>query len=106
MAALDGVLFAHRTARHNSTGFSPFKLLYGREPKLPVDVLNDQSISNKADEEFDEAYVKHVSEVMIKLQMVAQDSAHAAIKQSQQRQSNSYNEKHKPKHNFQLEKRC
>jgi len=35
---IDGVLFAHRSVRHETTKYSPFFLLYNREPKLPVDV--------------------------------------------------------------------
>ena len=29
------VLYAYRTARHTSTGVSPFQLMFGRHPKLP-----------------------------------------------------------------------
>lgn len=36
--ALDGVLFAHRTACHKSTGYSPYRILYGRDLVLPIDV--------------------------------------------------------------------
>lgn len=35
--ALDGTLFAYRTSKHCSTGFTPFYLMYGRQATLPVD---------------------------------------------------------------------
>ena len=56
VSCFEGVLFAHRTAKHASTGFSPFRLLYGREPKLPVDVKYEK-VSTKSKDEFDENYV-------------------------------------------------
>ena len=34
---LPSVLFAYRTAVHESTGFSPYQLLFGRDPKQPID---------------------------------------------------------------------
>ena len=35
---IDGVLFAHRVSKHYPTKFSPFYLMYNREPSLPIDV--------------------------------------------------------------------
>ena len=36
---LDSVLFAYRTSKQASTRFSPFFLLYGREPRLPIELV-------------------------------------------------------------------
>ena len=35
---IKGVLFAHRVRKHTSTKFSPFFLIYNREPTLPIGV--------------------------------------------------------------------
>ena len=35
--ALQGVLLAFRTARHKSTGQTPFEMLYGRKALLPIE---------------------------------------------------------------------
>lgn len=57
---LHGVLFALRSTIQASTKFSPFKMLYGREPVLPIDVdhefadcTSDPDDAN--DPEFDES---------------------------------------------------
>ena len=35
---IEGVLFVHRVSKHTSKRFSPFFLIYNREPTLPIDV--------------------------------------------------------------------
>jgi len=40
---LPGVLFAYRTSKQSSTGFSPFFLLYGRTAKLPTEYSQSES---------------------------------------------------------------
>ena len=35
---IEGILFAHRVSRHSSAQYSPFYLLYNREPILPIGV--------------------------------------------------------------------
>lgn len=46
---LHGVMFAYRTAQHNSTKFSPFYILYQREPVLPVDIQFQTNVDNNVD---------------------------------------------------------
>ena len=36
---LSRVLFAYRTAIHESTGFTPFHVTFGRSPVLPIEVF-------------------------------------------------------------------
>ena len=40
--AIPYLLFAYRELPHESTGFSPFELVYGRNPRGPLDVLREE----------------------------------------------------------------
>ena len=43
------VIFAHCFNKHSSTNYSPFKLLYNREPVLPIDVKYNLSSTENSD---------------------------------------------------------
>ena len=44
---LQTVLFAYRTAIHESTGYTPFLVMFGRSPSLPVDVMLGRMLQQK-----------------------------------------------------------
>ena len=37
--SVDKVLFAYNSTKHDTTGFSPYYLMFGREPILPLDLV-------------------------------------------------------------------
>jgi len=97
---LQGVLFAHRTAQHFSTGYSPFKMLYQREPILPIDVDG----SSKHEEEkcefgmienaFNQEDFDKTLEKMINMRNVMENHAKQNIEEAQKRQRQSYTKRH------------
>ena len=44
---LEKLSFAYNTAVHAVTKFSPFELIFGRIPKLPIDLVYDQTDANE-----------------------------------------------------------
>jgi hypothetical protein len=48
-SVLDGVLFALRVKVHESTGYSPFFLMYKKEPLLPIDLKYETNLFSNAE---------------------------------------------------------
>ena len=57
---LPHVLFAYRTSIHESTGFSPYYINFGRSPTLPVDVMLGRVSSQ---DEVDQTMPQYVQQV-------------------------------------------
>ena len=51
---LDEILFAYRTSIQDSSKYSPFYLMYGREPRLPIDLENLQMTSTENSTTFED----------------------------------------------------
>ena len=56
------------------TGFSPFKLLYLRDMKRPMDVLNDQWIATQQEEDDITSYVLSLCQCMEEAHEVARQN--------------------------------
>ena len=46
---IEGIAWAYNSSLHRQTGFSPFYLMYGREPRLPTDVLGGRIMDIRHD---------------------------------------------------------
>lgn len=89
---LQTLTFAYNCTAHESTGYAPFYLMYGRIPRLPVDVMfhsvcRDGTVTD---------YGSYVAKMRDDLKE-ALNLAHANASASQQRQAEFYNRREKGK---------
>lgn len=90
---LDSVLFSYRVSKQDSTKFSPFFLVYGRQARLPIEFnmkpeKDDFGKSDEEEEELDSNLDEHV-EKMVSVRRKALEN----IKKAQERQKYYYDKK-------------
>ena len=101
-AALNGILFAFRTARQSSTRISPFEMLYGRKAILPVmmhqetNLENEENPVNVNEEELDVNMIEikeHLSTIQ-SVQKSVHKTASENIAKAQRKQERDYENRH------------
>ena len=95
---LDAILFSYRVSRQASTKYSPYFLMFGRHPRLPIDVeyeaansLEDPDLVEPTDED-----IEHALENLLSAKKEAKELASINIKSAQQKQKEYYDRKHSP----------
>lgn len=83
--ALPYVTFAYNSSRHDTAGYSPFYLLYGREPHLPLDTLLPPSAAPPSE---------YAHEAIARADH-ARQLARSRLLASQTSQQESYNRRHR-----------
>ena len=89
------VLFAYRSSPQESTGFSPFYLLYGRDPTLPI----DEVLMPVPDQTF--ALTSEYAEEVVENLQEAWTMARANIQKSQKKQK-AYHDQRAEQPNYQV----
>ena len=82
------LVHAYNCTRHDMTGFSPYLLMFGRQPKIALDVI--LGLVNDEHEEVD--YGKYMSTMSSRLKQ-AYEQAAKSMMSSQERQSRNYNKR-------------
>ena len=96
---IEGILFAHRVSRHYSTSYSPFYLLYNREPILPIVVkYNLEGKVPAAESQGEEPFDAQTFETVLSAAKVIRDGVHEDaskhISKAQEKQKRDYNRRH------------
>lgn len=82
------VTFAYNSSRHDTAGYSPFYLLFGREPSLPLDTLVPSAPSISDTSEYARDAIARAD--------LARQIARARLSASQSRQKCAYDHRHRP----------
>ena len=70
--SLDKLLYAYNCTTHDTTGFEPYFLMFGRHPKLPIDLILDGETEDVSQEEYARRWEKQMREAY---QVVKEKSA-------------------------------
>ena len=85
------ILFAHRTSISEAIGDSPFYVLYGREPRFPIDVKFLPPVAD----DVTTSVLEHRKRIVERVEM-AQNLARDNIQRSQQKMKEYYDRNSKP----------
>ena len=72
------LLFAYREVPQESTGFSPFELLYGRDVRGPLDILKETWVTSKRSNQNILSYVLLMREKLTAMSQLAQENLKTA----------------------------
>jgi hypothetical protein len=106
---LQGVLFAYRTSRQKSTGYTPFFLLYGKQAKLPIenrsnegDEAHSAAIAIDIEDDLLQDDIRQRLEVIQTVRNSVSQTASDNIAQAQAKQRREYQSRHRSKKSFKV----
>lgn len=88
---INSMLFAYRTSVHSSTKETPFYLVYGRQPRLPVDLALPTGPVESLPEDFEEL-IEQRCQSFLRLN-IRREGAAKNIKESQKSQKKYHDKK-------------
>ena len=91
---IEGILFAHIASCHASTKYSPFKLMYNRDPVLPIDVKHNLLPCGEGQDPFDKETFDAALSTALKIREAVTDEVAENIKKTQKKQKRDFDRRH------------
>lgn len=88
---LESILFGYRAAKHRTTGFSPFFMMYHREALLPIDI---ELMPNPSSDDVEP--INDYIQAMLQVRDDLKPEAMRSIKRAQDYQKEYYDKRHAP----------
>ena len=83
---LDGILFSYRTAQHDSTKHTPFYVMFGRQPILPIDMDLNAGVNASANDNTATAdTIKELTQEIVDRQRLAHNAVQTNIEKAQKK---------------------
>ncbi|XP_071842970.1 uncharacterized protein [Apostichopus japonicus] len=98
---LSSILMGYRTAKHASTGLSPFVVMFGREPLLPVDI-EESMVHPESPTDCSDAQQERVYQSMAKSREKIKGLVKGNISKAQERQKKNFDKRHQSEKNFKV----
>ena len=104
---IDAALYAYRISRQDSSGFSPFFLLYNRNPRKAIDYELNNEISDESTTEVNPIppssppppqETEKILDKLLEIKQLYHDKAKANIEKAQERQKKYYDAKYNSHH--------
>ena len=87
---VSAILLAYRTKKHETTGFTPFYLVNGRQARLPVELMVDSTITTE--KELPEALLERTFHIMERMDSDI-EKVKARVQEKQKERKKRYDEK-------------
>ena len=100
-AYLDTCVFAYNTSRHESTKFTPFKLMFGRKATLPIDVELQKASPEEVCQKYHTLDEPNTTAILTEHAQLL-ETAKKNILVAQQKQKENYDRKHAKPERFQV----
>ena len=94
---LDTCVFAYNTAKHDSSQFSPFELMFSRKAVLPIDINTEAKDVEMALDDFNKAEDKSADGAAYAKLL---EEAKANIAKAQKKQKEDYDKRHYTKGSY------